>query len=199
MANNQAPAGQPRGNKGVVFLLVGGVLILAAAGIVFYMRRATPPEPKPEPPVVEESVAPAAPLVAVRESKPISARKPDAGPAVETEEDAPKKPRGGGARAEKLGTIDAKAVNRFMNSRFGQVKACYERRLRINSMLEGKVDLNIGVSTRGTVTSVAVNQDTVRDAQMLSCIKKVIRGWKFPKPEGGRVVIGKTFNFKKKG
>jgi hypothetical protein len=202
MDNEQSPAGSPRSNKGVVVLLVGGVLILAAAGVVYFARGSAAPEPEPEPPVVEEVIAPAAPLVAVRESKPIAARDQDAGSAVETEQNTPppaKSKGGGGGGGEKMGKIDAKAVNKFINSNFGQVKACYERRLRTNSLLEGKVDLNIGVNTRGRVTSVVVNRDTVRDAEMLGCVKRVVRGWKFPKPEGGRVVIGKTFNFKKKG
>jgi hypothetical protein len=201
MAHEQSPAGPQKSNKGVVLLLVGGALILVAAGAVYFLRGSEKPAPEPAPPEVEEVVAPAAPLVAVRESKPIAARDPDGGSAVETEENTPLPADGAkrGGAAEKLGTIDAKAVNTFINSNFGQVKACYERRLRNNPLLEGKVDLNIGVSTRGKVTSVVVNRDTVRDAEMLRCVKKVIRGWRFPKPEGGRVIIGKTFNFKKKG
>ena len=32
----------------------------------------------------------------------------------------------------------------------------------------------------------------------LVSIKGVIRGWQFPKPEGGKVIIAKQFTFKKK-
>ena len=35
-------------------------------------------------------------------------------------------------------------------------------------------------------------------AEMLACVKTTIRAWEFPKPEGGKVIIAKTFNFKKK-
>ena len=96
-----------------------------------------------------------------------------------------------------MGTINPRRVSRFMNSRFGQVKACYERRLKKNATLRGKLDLNIAVSSKGRVTDVAVNRDTVRDSRMLKCVDGTIRKWKFPKPKGGRVIIGKTFNFQK--
>ena len=82
--------------------------------------------------------------------------------------------------------------------RFGQVRACYERRLKVDSTLEGTLDLNISIASSGKVTAVTVNRNTVRDAEMLSCVRRTIRGWDFPKPEWGRVVIAKTFRFKKK-
>lgn len=192
------PPTRPKSNRGVVLLLVGGVAILAVAGVILYRRSQPEPEPKPEPPV-EQPVDVPAPLVVAQKQSPIETE--DAGPEVPTAEDDTdtKKPRpkGGGA-AEKPGTIDGKAVNRYINTRFGQVRTCYERRLKINPLLEGKVDLNIGINTRGKASSISVTKDTVRDPQMIDCIKGVIRSWEFPKPEGGKVVIAKQFTFKKK-
>jgi hypothetical protein len=97
-----------------------------------------------------------------------------------------------------MGTIDVKAVDRYINTRFGQVRQCYERRLKINPLLEGKVDLKIGINTKGKASSISVNKDTVRDPQMITCIKGVIRSWQLPKPEGGKVIVAKQFKFKKK-
>ena len=186
-------------HKTMIFLLAGGALLMAAAGIVLFLRSADEPpsEPSPNP---EEAVEVAVkPLVSPQRpsSHLFSA---DTAPAVDTaatqEDTGDEKPRRRIQQA--AGTVDAQAVNTYINQRFGQVKACYERRLKVNPFLEGKLDLNIGISPSGKVSAVTVNSDSVRDAEMLSCVKTTIRGWELPKPQGGRVVIAKTFNFKKK-
>lgn len=192
MSNSGVPPQGQGGNKLVVFLLIGGVVILIVAGFVL-LRRGEPDKGPEPPPVVDTGIATPAPLVIEQPSRPLSPE-PDAGSGdTETQEK-----KSGRRRVDKIGTIDAKEVNSFINARFGQVKACYERRLKTNTFLEGKLDLNIGVSSQGKVTSVGVNNDTIRDAQMLSCVKQVIQDWDFPKPTGGRVTIAKTFSFKKK-
>jgi hypothetical protein len=193
------PPSPPRSNRGVVALLLAGLVILAIAGVVLYKRGAGEPEPKPEPPKVAATFDIPAPLVVADKQPPISAQ--DAGPNVEvaTDEQDPKMPKGKpGAGAEKPGTIDGKEVNRYINTHFGQVRTCYERRLKLNPLLEGMVDLNITINTKGKASSIAVNKDTVRDPQMLDCVKGVIRSWQLPQPEGGKVVIAKQFTFKKK-
>jgi hypothetical protein len=199
MADSMPPR-KPKSNKAIIGLLVGGVLILAAAVVIFYFRSKPEPEPEPEKPKVEEKVDIPAPLVVAQKQTPIEAE--DAGPQVLTaEEDTGEKkskPRGGGGDSVKMGTIDTKAVKRYINTRFSQVRQCYERRLKINPLLEGAVDLNISINTRGKASSVSVTKDTVRDPQMITCIKGVIRSWQLPKPEGGRVIIAKQFTFKKK-
>ncbi|MDJ0765057.1 MAG: AgmX/PglI C-terminal domain-containing protein [Myxococcota bacterium] len=198
MRDKHSQPKQSAEGKGVILLLIGGVVILAVAGIVIFKRPSSPPPPPPEerPEVAKEASFPA-PLVISQPTRPIAIPVvPDAGTAASQEEEKPKKRSA--RRSEKLGTIDTQEVNRFMNARFAQVKTCYERRLKTNSFLEGKLDLNIQVMSSGKVTGVSVNDDTVRDAEMLACVKQVIRAWQFPKPEGGRVVIAKTFTFKKK-
>jgi hypothetical protein len=188
MRFSEPPTTPSGSNKAVIILLIAGMLVLAAAGAVLYMRRSAPP-PKARP-VPEALVAPA-PLVIATPVKPLY-RVADAGPA----EKKPKKRRA--RRPERIGTIDTTAVNKFMNGRFEQVRNCYERRLKSNSFLEGKLDLNIEISLTGKVTNIGVNRDTVKDREMLKCVKQTIRKWPFPQPQGGPVVIAKTFNFKKK-
>jgi hypothetical protein len=196
------PPNKRKSNKGIIVLLVGGVVILATALVIYYVRSKPEPEPEPKEPKVEETVDVPAPLVMAQKQAPIEAED-DAGPEVPTadtepEQDEPKPKGGSGAGSEKMGKIDGKAVNRYINTRFGQVRTCYERRLKINPLLAGKVDLNIGINTKGKASAISVTKDTVRDPQMISCIKGVIRSWDFPKPEGGKVVIAKQFTFKKK-
>jgi hypothetical protein len=190
-------------NKLVIVFLVGGLVVLGVAGFVLYQREAEPAPAPPPPPPKPELVATPAPLV-IADPTPPTPLAADAGteeaPAVLTY-DKPKKRRGGGGGGGggggPMGTIDAREVDRYINSRFGEVKACYEHRLKTNSFLEGKLDLNIAIKPNGRAGGITVNRDTVKDSQMLSCVKRQISGWKFPKPEGGRAVVAKTFNFKK--
>ena len=191
------PPNRSSGNKTVVVLLIGGVVILGIAAYVYVSRKPDAEAPPTTSPAVEPEYSAPRPLV-VEPSRPIVDRSPDAGAAVLlAEEDGPRKVTKGGYQ-EKLGTIDTAAVNSFMSARFEQVRACYERRLKMNPLLEGDVDLNISIATTGKVTGIAVTADTVRDGEMLDCVRRTIRGWTFPKPEGGRAVVAKNFKFKKK-
>lgn len=164
------------------------------------MRNSQPEEQIEPPPEIAPPASEPAPLVLSQPSKPIIEMTRDAGivEEVTAEEEKPRPKHSSGDALEKMGKIDARAVNSFINSRFQQVRTCYEMRLKKNPLLEGNLDLNIGISTRGKVTSIGVNKDTLGDREVLSCVKKRIRSWTFPKPEGGRVVIAKSFKFKKK-
>jgi len=196
MRDTSPPPNRSGSNKAIVFLLLGGLVILAAAGVVLYKRRAEPPKPPPEPPVVAEKLDIPAPLVVSQPTRPSLNDKEDAGASDEEKPKGPRRKRTHKSRS--VGSIDKKAVNRYMNSHFAEVKACYEHQLKKNSFLEGKLDLNIDVSVGGKVTGITINKDTVRSAPMLACVRRTIRRWKFPKPTGGHVIIAKTFNFKKK-
>jgi outer membrane biosynthesis protein TonB len=199
MAESIPPGTEVGTKKVIVALLIGGTLILIAAGVVLYLRQSGQPTKQVEPTKQTEVAGAPAPLVAPVDRRLLSRHK-DAGVNVAMEAkkaNQPKTGRRSGAPGP-LGTINTKEVERFMNARFGQVKACYERRLKNNPLLEGKLDLQIGISSRGRVTSINVAENTLRDSEMVGCIKRTIRNWKFPKPDGGRVVVAKTFNFKKK-
>ncbi|MCP4604056.1 MAG: AgmX/PglI C-terminal domain-containing protein [Proteobacteria bacterium] len=198
MQDSIPPLKSSQGNKGVILLLVTGIVILAAAGVILYNRKSESQKPAPEPPPkVAEKLDVPTPLVMAQPTRPIIKEQPDT-EADDSQAGSNKKTKRGRRRSEKVGSINPREVNSFMNARFGQVKTCYERRLKLNSFLEGKLDLNIDVASSGKVTQVSVNKDTLRDPGTLACVKRTIKSWKFPKPTGGRVIIGKTFNFKKK-
>jgi len=190
------------GNNGILFLLAGGVILLTVAGFVYFRRNNDSSKSASKPPVVEAPAMQLTPLVIADKAKPRVLMSEDSGVEddllLKDDENKLGRKKRRSTRPEKMGKIDGKVVNKFINARFGQVRNCYERRLKKNAMLEGSLDLNINVSSKGKVTSIGVNKNTVGDDLMLQCVKKVIRHWEFPKPDGGRVVIGKSFKFKKK-
>ena len=199
MRDSLMPSRGTGSNKVVVFLLVGGTIVMAIALFFVLKQRSETGAKKPIAELKQEEKASHVPTMNLVAPKPPPTEEvEDAGAKSPTEPASSKSKKKRRERQGPGGKIDAKQVNSFINARFSQVKACYERRLKVNSFLEGKLDLNIGILASGKVNAISVNRDTVRDTQMLACVKNTILGWQFPKPEGGRVVIAKTFNFKKK-
>lgn len=190
MTDSWIPAPQTGGGKLVVFLLVAGATMLLISGGLFFIKQQRADSSAEAPVATPNNLAPA-PLVQPQIQRPMLPQL-DTGP-----EPPPDKPEPA-AKTERTGTIDPQTVKNFFRTHEGAVKACYERRLKINPMLEGKIDLNIVVHSSGKVGAITRNADSVRDTEMFDCIRRTIRGWKFPQPEGGQVVIAKTFNFKKK-
>ena len=62
------------------------------------------------------------------------------------------------------------------------MKQCYERALKANPKLGGKVEVSFVIGPAGTVTKASVNGF---DSGVDSCIQAQVRGWRFEKPEEG--------------
>ncbi|HFE45067.1 MAG TPA: AgmX/PglI C-terminal domain-containing protein [Nannocystis exedens] len=82
--------------------------------------------------------------------------------------------------ADVLGDVDKRAVQATIRRRMGALQNCYNRALRTNPGLSGKVTYTISISVMGTVTSVHIDADTVRDPSVASCTTTKIKGWRFP-------------------
>jgi hypothetical protein len=82
-----------------------------------------------------------------------------------------------------------------VRTRLGAIKACYERALKRNPTLSGKVVIHWTITQAGTVSGVDVEQDTLGDAEVASCIKALVARWRFPAPSGGSVDVSFPFVF----
>jgi hypothetical protein len=81
-------------------------------------------------------------------------------------------------------TLDRDAVARYIKSRNAAIRSCYERELKLNPNLKGKLGMRITISTSGKVSEVEVDEDTLHSDAVASCIRGLIRFWNFPfKPE----------------
>ncbi|MEM8607036.1 MAG: AgmX/PglI C-terminal domain-containing protein [Myxococcota bacterium] len=67
-----------------------------------------------------------------------------------------------------------------------QVQNCYEQRLKDNNLLQGQMTVLITIAQTGAVRNVSVS-GSLRDPQVYSCVRRVARSWKFPRPDGGCV------------
>jgi hypothetical protein len=97
------------------------------------------------------------------------------------------------------GTIDKEAVAKVVNSHLQEVRACYERALLKDPGLAGKIVLEWGISTSGTVTSAKTKSSTMKNASVEGCIMTSLKTWKFPPAKGGNVIISYPFMFNSVG
>lgn len=187
-ASSLPPLKKKDGRYGLLAL----VLLLAAAGLWYFTREDPEPqaeatEPAPEAPPREQF----APEIEIPEERELE-------PSIPETKTTPRKSP---ARPEPLppeewnctGTIDAARVRAIIQGAPSkQVQTCYERGLKTNNLLQGSMEVELTIGASGTVKAVAVS-GTLNDAQVYSCVKRVARTWKFPRPTGGCVRINAPF------
>lgn len=95
----------------------------------------------------------------------------------------------GGTEADFVGTIDREAVRRVIRTILSQIKSCYERQLRVNSTLEGKIVIQFEIEEQGRVRAAKTKSTSLNDAQVESCVASRIREQRFPEPPPGTVAV----------
>ncbi len=117
------------------------------------------------------------------------------GPAVKKKKKAAPKAAMKTGKARIDGTIDAKSVKRTLRQRAKAFQACYEKALKTNSKLKGKVKVVFVINERGRVSSVDIVKDSVGSSQVSSCLKSAFKRLRFPKPDDGDVEISYSIVF----
>ncbi len=97
------------------------------------------------------------------------------------------------------GHLDRAAIQRVVSQHMHQVQACYERQLLTNPGLSGKIVFDWVISTSGSVSSARQVRSSMRTPAVSSCILKLIRSWRFPRPVGGSVQVRYPFVFRVQG
>ncbi len=92
------------------------------------------------------------------------------------------------------GDADKKAVTATIRNRMGALQSCYEKALRGNTGLSGKIVYTITVSVMGTVTNVQVLDDSLQDEGVRNCTVAKIKGWRFPTTPGAEASSDATFS-----
>lgn len=95
------------------------------------------------------------------------------------------------------GEFDSNLVIAKIRSRLGGIRACYERELRKNPTLAGKVTIEFAIEERGNVSGVKVAENTTGDTAVGECVANEIKRIPTfnPGPEGGKVVFSYPFVF----
>lgn len=91
--------------------------------------------------------------------------------------------------------LDRDAVGRFVKSRLKAIQGCYERQLKLEPTLKGKIAVRITITTTGKVSETEIDEDTLHSDAVVSCIKGLIRFWKFPFTPESDAAVQFSWNF----
>ncbi len=180
----------PTGGGGMRYAMIGLLLLLGAVGL--YCMSQEEPEPDPVPEGLVDAGAPPprqiAPTFEIPEEE--DAALPDAAPPPETQMSSSMRRR---VRRECNGDLDVAAIRRVVRQAQPQVRACYERRLKVNNILQGNVQVRMIVGRDGSVDQVAVG-GSLRDPEVFSCVRRLANTWRFPNPTGGCAQVNVPFS-----
>jgi TonB family protein len=94
------------------------------------------------------------------------------------------------------GELSKDEIQRVINSHVGEIQYCYEKQLRGNAGLAGRVVLEWTVTSSGSVSVVKVATSSLSSADATNCMMDRVKKWKFPKPRGsGNVTVVYPFVF----
>jgi hypothetical protein len=80
--------------------------------------------------------------------------------------------------------VDKGALTKFIKARLGAIRSCYEKELKRNPNLKGKITVGFTIQPNGRTSDIEIEENTLGNDTVASCIKTVVRGWTLPfKPE----------------
>jgi len=95
--------------------------------------------------------------------------------------------------------LDGAAIARVVRRRMKSVQACYERELKRNPSLSGKIEVEFTIGENGRIEEALIAYNGMGSKPVGNCIVSRIRRWKFPKPDGGSVTVNFPFIFSSAG
>jgi TonB family protein len=87
------------------------------------------------------------------------------------------------------GSLSKEVIRRTIQRHANEVRFCYEQGLAQRPDLAGRVDLQFVIAPSGAVQAAEVASSTLQEARTEDCIRKAVRRFAFPAPDGGGVVI----------
>jgi len=99
-----------------------------------------------------------------------------------------------------LGSLDPEIIRRIVREHAGQIRYCYESELSRTPGIYGKIIMKWVINGEGKVMQATTAETQMKNANVESCLASRIKGWVFPKPKGGGIVIvNYPFVFKQSG
>ncbi len=104
---------------------------------------------------------------------------------------------GGGRGSKAHGELPKKVIKRYIATKMGAIKACYQKGLQANPGLQGKVKVMFLIQPNGKVAGAKISDSGLNSPAVESCILRNIKVWRFPRAKGGgstKVIY--PFNFR---
>jgi hypothetical protein len=192
MPETSVPPQPPKSHGGGAFIGAVIVMLLLMGGLLYWKFKGSSAPPPPVVAVVPSKTAPQfdeAP-------PPPPAIEPDAGKkAAEPVKKHLVSYNGPAAcSATCKGEVPA-ALRGALTGAANSVRGCYERALRQNQMLQGKLMVAVKVGAQGQACGASLASDTLGDGAVASCVLQKFRSGTFPAPIGGCVDVQVPINF----
>ena len=92
--------------------------------------------------------------------------------------------------------LEAEQIDEVIKSHMNEVRYCYQRRLKHDPELTGKIVVKFVIEADGTVSSAEVKGSTVADPAVGTWIVDRFLRWQFPETRyGGIVIVSYPFLF----
>ncbi|MCA9552415.1 MAG: AgmX/PglI C-terminal domain-containing protein [Myxococcales bacterium] len=86
------------------------------------------------------------------------------------------------------GELSSAQISSVMKRQLTALRDCYERALKRDRTLKGKIVIRFEIDEQGRTTNIEF-EDSMGNKDVLTCIKGRAKYWRFPKPEGGSVFV----------
>lgn len=169
------------------YALIGLLLILGAVGLYCMSQEGPPPEPVA---AVHDAGPP--PVRHIEPTFEIPEDIEDTGPPDAGPPPSMMSTMRVAMRRQCSGDIAVAGIQPIISRARPQVRACYERRLKVNNILQGVVNVRVIVDEDGTIDQVAVG-GSLRDPEVFSCVRRLATTWRFPNPTGGCAQVNVPF------
>jgi hypothetical protein len=92
-------------------------------------------------------------------------------------------------RVDVRGALDKEIIRRIIRRHINEIKYCYSKELQSNPNLNGRVVIQFTIAATGQVVASVVQESSLSNGPVESCIANAVRRWLFPKPMGGGIVV----------
>ena len=114
---------------------------------------------------------------------------------IEAAANAPKKAPRQVRKEPETGKLAKAELNKVFNAHAGAMTKCYERVLKAEPGLAGKVRIELVIRSSGEVKSATARGLSLKNSVVESCMERQAETMKFPEPDGGAVRVAKTYSF----
>jgi outer membrane biosynthesis protein TonB len=98
------------------------------------------------------------------------------------------------AAVDGTGALSPQEVNKVIGRKMGAIKGCYERALRRDPNLQGKLVIRFTIAGSGSVTAARTVENALTP-EVGDCIEQAFKRFRFPQPDGGSLTMESPFMF----
>jgi len=95
--------------------------------------------------------------------------------------------------------VDRGALSRYIKDRLNAIRGCYERELKRNPALKGKVVVRFNITPAGRAGDIRIEENTLGSPEVSNCITGLMRSWVFPFKPPDEVPVQYPFLFTSAG